>query len=282
MGTFTSQIENSIKAMLAKGLPSIPCCNNGSLDNEHNLEKQLEHLLSHHKFVRITDAPPSIHSHKKGSCCLTKTKTHHWDLEKLEVDCSFKKISPINLEIDIICQNSTKHTLCIEIKKIFHNPTPSKPFSSHDYNYLYGLDSSISYKTISSKPHNFTCNYEWHGGPILEKKPNTQLLSYFQEGQIWWDIARLIEIKKQLAGPVETYAVGFIKLAKGSRVTGMQKRLETIVKMMQRCKTKEVYNESNQLLQKCVYNDFSFTLKCIYPNGKNPLNLAMAYLIEIT
>ncbi len=287
MGKYFNNLAQSVQNILDNGLaPFLPSCPYGTHDNEHNLEFELENLLYYyHKFTRISNNPLNTHSHKYGQktgfCCLIKSRKNNWTLEALNTSsCQFSPVNNISLEIDIICGKSSD-ILCIELKKIYYNPTPSSPHSSHDYNYLYGISTNLAY-TIPRVPSTFGCGYNWRGGPFLYDNSKNDLLSFFQEGQIWWDIARLIEIKKHYPNS-ERYLVGFVKLANGTKVRGMCDRLDKIVKTMQSWPNlKEVYNVYNRILQKYKYNDFSYVLKCLYPSSGNPLNMAMGYVIEIT
>ncbi len=229
----------------------------------------------------------------------------------------WKTIKGIPINPDIVAyknKNKDKDRILIEIKRFYIKSALKykfpQYFKSHDYNFLYGKVQSIDYKLVDSpicKDWKDTNNifYSWLGGPILTTIEQNNKCEYhptfWQEGQIWWDIHRMLYIKNHAQEEkyrnAQLYFIGFIEkdtsIPAKNFFAGLSERLNAIVAFYKNSSSPYIYTEykaqnPKKLLGNCgnslqrFKKESNFSYKIILIKGQDSSeNIWASFIIRI-
>ncbi len=208
-------------------------------------------------------------------------------------DNKWSNMNSVKFTPDIVTKDCNNNYYLIEVKRIYKNSAKNYPekkyFRSHDYDYLYCESQRLNYGLENSAIHTWSTDrgehYLWYGGPFLLSQNNTFSLGWWQEGQIWWDLNRLLYIKNNLDSKYHLYLVGFVEnpetpnISREFFTSNFSNKLTNVIEHFKKSSVEYIYKDYNKKLQRNFKQKMNkYRLSILFPDQAD---IWATFLIEI-
>ncbi len=258
----TTQVEQSLIYAAKIDKPTIDnICIKRSYGNKKEFAYEdciIDFLIQKYNWRRICNR--SVEHNNNYYHSLNNWKREYWNsFDQLKVGTWISSTYPTpSICPDIYAKNQFNDSVIIELKRFYHSPNTSNPFLSHDFNYLYGISPNINYskktKNICSNWIDAKTSYQWKGGPYIQEVNDS--LTFWQEGQIWLDIARMLHLNSKNKDLKLLYFGGIVEannmLNKQKFFTDLDKRIRELIIAYQQAGPSYIYSVYEENNPSCI------------------------------